>query len=121
MKRTMSTVLVAMLVPLAAVSSTDAQTILQPTGISSPQGSFGGVFGLEKIIDQSGLVPGYISGVTDFDVYTASAVHNSVFISSFNSGYTNSDAGFPQIFTFDLALPRLSMPSHSGMLMHSIV
>lgn len=87
---------------LAAATPTRAGAMLQPTAISSPQGSFDAPFDLAQIINQSGLSSAYVSGVTDFGSFTASTTHDS--LDSANSGFTNQDGSgtFPQQFTFDL-------------------
>ena len=77
-----------------------AGPILQPVGVSSPQGDFGGDFALINMINQSGLSAAYISGVIDFATYTASATHVSPGFGT-NSGFANTGAP-PGQFTFDL-------------------
>lgn len=91
-------ILTAVALVFAAGSSAQA-TIIGAANIFSPRGSANTTFGLENIINQSGLSAGYISGVTDFDAYTASTTHNSANTS--NSGFTaNGDS--PQLYTFDV-------------------
>lgn len=85
---------------LATALPASASVILQPTDISSAQGSYVSPWDLPQIINQSGLSSPYTSGVTDFDTYTATTTHNSE--SSANSGFTDSDAGYPQSIAFDL-------------------
>lgn len=77
-----------------------ATPILGFTGITSPQGSFGGSFGLQNAINQSGLSSAYVSGVTDFATYVATATHDST-PDGVNSGFTNASAP-PGQFSLDL-------------------
>jgi hypothetical protein len=88
-----------MLVPITAQAM---RVILEPTAISSPQGSFTNPdYGLPHMIDQSGLAVGYVSGTTGFDTYVPATLHSSPDFGT-NSGFTNSSAGVPQTITFDL-------------------
>jgi hypothetical protein len=77
--------------------------IMQPTAISSPQGSLNSVgYELTQILNQSGLSVGYTSSVTDFATYLGSATHDSGGGTTTNTGFTNTAGGFPQQITFDL-------------------
>ena len=90
-----STVLVMM-----SSSPAEAGTIVGGS-ISSSQGSFTSPCCiLDNMVNQSGLSSNYVSGVTDFDGFVASATHNSVG-SGFNAGFANG-GGLPLQFTFDL-------------------
>ena len=84
---------------LLTPASSLASPILGFTNISSPQGSFGGSFGLENVINQSGLSSPYVSGVTDFAAYLATTTHDSS--GSLNSGFTGAQAP-PGQFSLDL-------------------
>ncbi len=53
------------------VPSARATLILDPTAVSTNMGTFSG--NIDNVINQSGQNPPYISGVTDFGAYTASA------------------------------------------------
>ncbi|HZO51990.1 MAG TPA: PEP-CTERM sorting domain-containing protein [Bryobacteraceae bacterium] len=77
--------------------------IVQPTAISSPQGSLNTPgYELTQIVNQSGLSAGYTSGVTDFATYLGSATHDSGTDPTINTGFTNTGGGFPQQITFNL-------------------
>lgn len=92
-------VVVALLTPTRSF----ADSILGFTGITSPQGSFGGLGGLFELsnaINQSGLSATYTSGVTDFASFVATTTHNSN-PAGFNSGFTNTQAP-PGQFSLDL-------------------
>lgn len=89
-----------------------AGVILQPTAISSPQGSLNTAgYELTQIINQSGLSTGYTSGVTDFGTYLAGTTHDSGTGITTNTGFTNTSGGFPQQITFNLG----SVVSISGL------
>ena len=75
-----------------------AGPILQASSVTSPSGSFGGLFDISKSIDQSGLSAGYVSGVTDFDSYVATTTHSGVS----NSGFLGVNDSLPEYFSFDL-------------------
>lgn len=83
--------------------------ILQPTGAvttsidggtTPAMGSLDG-FGPERAIDQSGLLDGYITGVTDFDAYMAT---NPVHQSNISNFYWLSQPGNPTVGFFDFDL-----------------
>ena len=98
-KQNLLRIITAVALVFAAGSSAQGTTIIGAANIFSPAGSANLQFGLENIINQSGLSAGFTSGVTDFDTYTASTTHNSANAS--NSGFTASGA-LPQLFTFDI-------------------
>jgi F5/8 type C domain/PEP-CTERM motif len=56
---------------MALAPSAKATLMYDPAGVSTNMGTFSGAIG--NVINQSGQVPGYVSGVTDFATYTASA------------------------------------------------
>lgn len=87
-------------VSLFAAPAAFAQTIIEPTAVTSPQGSISGQ-PLGNIINQSGLSSTYTSGVTDFATFTSTVTHSG----SSNEGFTNSHAGMPQQITFNLGAP----------------
>lgn len=79
--------------------SAQAGPIHSAVSVTSPQGDYGFSYALVNMINQSGLSPGYTSGVTDFDAYVASATHDGG--SSLNSGFSNAQVP-PGQFSFDL-------------------
>jgi len=87
-----------LLVALSVAGGIAEAAVIGPVAVSSPQGSRSG-FPLTEIIDQSGLSANYVSGVTDFNTFTA-ATTNPGGISQ--SGFTAAETSGPQQFTFDL-------------------
>jgi hypothetical protein len=95
-------VCLSMLLGLVVTSNSAARVILEPISVTSPQGSFSNpTFGLVHMIDESGLTTSYTGGLTDFDSYVPTTLHNSPGAGT-NSGFTNQAGGFPQTITFDL-------------------
>ena len=68
-------------------SSARADLIVGPVSVTEPPGI--GPFGFINTINQSGLIPGYTSGVTDFDVYIAT--NPTHFGNNFTEGYTEAE------------------------------
>lgn len=62
-----------MLTGMLMAGATQAGTMLQPVNAATSMGSFGVGYEPIRAIDQSALSSVYVSGVTDFDAYTASA------------------------------------------------
>ncbi|MEM9838821.1 MAG: hypothetical protein AAF830_06645 [Pseudomonadota bacterium] len=83
---------------VAATGLAHATSIVAPVAISSPEGSNPG-FPIADIINQVGLDAAYTPGVTDFDSYTASTLHDDFD----GTGFTNTESNGPQVFTFSLA------------------
>ncbi|MBT8439551.1 MAG: VPLPA-CTERM sorting domain-containing protein [Gammaproteobacteria bacterium] len=78
----------------AFASPATASTIVGAVGVSSPQGSFPTAgFALDNIINQNGLSSSYTSGITDFDSYIASVIHDGT--GSGTSGFTNGECALP--------------------------
>jgi hypothetical protein len=78
-----------------------AGAILQPLSATSSMGSYSAQWLPTFAINQSGITPGYTSGVTDFDSYVAAAATTNAGASSFGAwfgqnGVTTGD------FDFDL-------------------
>ena len=92
----------------AFASPATASTIVGAVGVSSPQDSFPNAgFALDNIINQSGLSSSYTSGLTDFDSYIATVIHDGT--GSFTSGFTNGECALAPDpcggqFSFDLGL-----------------
>lgn len=68
------------------------------TGVTSPQGDFGGDNPLVNIINQSSLSSSYVSGSTDFDAFVAGTSAGGLS----GSGFTGTESNGPQQFSFDL-------------------
>jgi hypothetical protein len=98
--RLLTNVTLAALISLA-VCGAQAGTILQPTSATSSMGSFSSQYLPLFAINQSALTPGYVSGVTDFDTYVASANTGLAGGGSFNTWYSSSSV---IIGTFDFVL-----------------
>jgi len=83
-----------------APGAAQAAPILMATSVSSSAGDSGGATALVNMINQDGLTVGYTSGVTDFDAYTAVAIHDAGPLSTGHG--VAAIFSFPTIFTFDL-------------------
>jgi len=98
MQRRFQKLAVCLAIVALAATPSQASVIISATGVSSPQGDFGGAQALVNIINQSGLSAGYTSGVTNFGTYTAATTHAALA----GTGFTNAETNGPQQFTFDL-------------------
>lgn len=76
-----------------------AGPILTPSAVISN----GGVFNANQIIDQSSLSPGYVSGVTDFDTFVATATTNFTIASTETGDTAPPNSGGNWIFQFNAA------------------
>lgn len=86
---------------LSTMAAADAGTILQPVGATTTMGSYSSQYLPTFAINQSALSPGYVSGVTDFDTYTASANTMLAGGGSFNTWYSSAGT-LTGNFDFDL-------------------
>lgn len=100
----MRKILMSSVAALAAVVTISAATPASAAIVSAVGGtinSSGPGFGtLTETFDQSGLISGYTSGVTDFDAYIATnPLHNTIFAG--NEWFSNSDTTSASV-TYDL-------------------
>ena len=85
----------------AMVSGAHAGAILQPLSASSSMGSYSSQWLPTFAINQSGITPGYTSGVTDFDSYVATAATTNAGASSFGAWFAQNGVTTGN-FDFDL-------------------
>lgn len=83
-----------------AVNNAAASVILSPVAVvNAVPEYFSGCCAIERTIDQSGLVTGFTSGVTDFDTYTAaSPLHGT----NYWEEWFNAPGTYTQTIDYDL-------------------
>ena len=91
------------LVSLLVSSVTQATVIMSPVAAPvNTLGEFGACCDIGNSIDGSGLAPGFISGVTDFDAYLAlNPLHSFAFL---NNEFFGEDSSAARLFTTWAAL-----------------
>lgn len=94
---------VALLASMSMAGTAQAGTMLQPVAASTSMGSFSSQYLPTFAINQSALSSSYISGVTDFDTFTATTTAPSTLNAggSFNIWYSSANVTMGN-FDFDL-------------------
>lgn len=90
---------------LLASAMSNAGVILQATSATASS-TFPG-YSPEKAINQQGLSAGYVSGVTDFDTYVATATHVDLSLGTGGLGWFNNFDGPTSTFTMDFGSSQL--------------